>query len=233
VGTTFSCSHIEAYRNKESDNTAAKKVDALLNRLFVEPALGLGYPFKDLKILERIQKYMKPGDEKLMAFDFDFIGIQNYTREVIRFSLFTPYLNAALVTAKSRNAPVTAMNWEVYPESLYHVIKKFSAYQGVKKIYITENGAAFKDILLTDNRINDYQRRDFIKNCIYQLYHAKSEGAKVDGYFVWSFLDNLEWSEGFRPRFGLVYVDFKTQRRIVKASGEWYRDFLAGEAYLY
>ncbi len=233
VGSTFSCSHVEPYRNTEKDIIAAGKVDALLNRLFIEPALGLGYPFKELKILQRIEKFIKPGDEKLMAFDFDFTGIQNYTREVIKHSFFTPYLHASIVSAKSRKAPVTKMNWEIYPQSLYHVIKKYSAYQGVKKIYITENGAAFEDVLLQNGRINDLDRRSFIQDCVYQLYLAKNEGAKVNGYFIWSFLDNLEWSEGFHPRFGLVYVDFNSQKRIVKASGEWYRDFLANRALLH
>jgi len=232
VGTTFSCSHVEPYRDIEKDRLAAQKVDVLLNRLFIEPALGLGYPFKEIKILQRIEKYMKPGDEKLMAFDFDFIGIQNYTREVVKYSLLTPYLHASIVTAEKRKAPVTRMNWEVYPQSLYHILKKYSAYEGVKKIYVTENGAAFEDVLNND-RIHDHQRRDFIKDCIHELYKAKNENAKVEGYFVWSFLDNLEWSEGFHPRFGLVYVDFETQSRIIKASGEWYRDFLSDKAFLY
>ena len=232
VGTTFSCSHVEPYRNIEKDRAAAERVDALLNRLFIEPALGLGYPLKTLKILQRIEKFMKPGDEKLMAFDFDFIGIQNYTREVIKYSLLTPYMHAAIVSPKSRKVPTTKMNWEVYPQALYYIIKKFSTYEGVKKIYVTENGAAFEDVL-NNNRVNDYERRNFIKDCIFELYKAKSEGAKVDGYFIWSFLDNLEWSEGFHPRFGLVYVDFETQQRIIKSSGEWYRDFLAEKAFLY
>ncbi|GAB3820594.1 hypothetical protein GCM10028895_21150 [Pontibacter rugosus] len=100
VGTTFSCSHVEPLQQTEKDIKAAKRVDALLNRLFLEPVLGLGYPLDDLKFMRRIEKYMKPGDEELLKYDFDFIGIQNYTREVVKYSFWTPFMQANLVPPK-------------------------------------------------------------------------------------------------------------------------------------
>jgi beta-glucosidase len=228
VGTTFSCSHIEPYRKIQRDIKAAKKVDALLNRLFLEPALGLGYPLEDLPVLKNIKKYIKPGDREKLKFDFDFIGVQNYTREIVKYSLFTPYLHANIIPANKRKVPSTVMNWEIHPPAIYEVLKKFSSYKNIKKIYITENGAAFEDTE-EEGKVRDTDRLKYIQEHILQVHKAKEEGVNVQGYFVWSFLDNFEWSEGYHPRFGLVYIDFETQNRIVKASGHWYKDFLKSQ----
>jgi beta-glucosidase len=225
VGTTFSCTHIEPYSLAERHVKAAGRVDALLNRTFIEPILGLGYPKTDLPVLNRIDRYVETGDEERCKFDFDFIGLQNYTREVVRYSFFTPYIAANLVKAEKRNVPVTEMKWEVYPASMYHILKKFNQYPQIRKILITENGAAFPDFP-TGNQVNDSKRVRYLQENLWWLLKAKQEGCKVDGYFVWTLIDNFEWAEGYHPRFGLVYVDFETQRRLVKQSGIWYRDFL-------
>ncbi len=225
IGTTFSCSYIEPYSDKPRDVEAAKRADAFINRLFIEPVLGMGYPIKDVPVLKRIEKYFQPGDEHKLAFDFDFIGIQNYTREIVKYSFFTPYVSAALVKAEKRKVPLTAMGWEVYPPAIYHMIKKFNGYTQIKKLYITENGAAFPDLLEND-AINDHQRIDYLQSYLRQVLKAKSEGCKISGYFIWTLTDNFEWAEGYHPRFGLIYIDFNTQKRIVKLSGSWYAKFL-------
>jgi beta-glucosidase len=225
VGTTFSCSHIEPFRANEKDNITAKKVDALLNRLFIEPLLGLGYPTQDVPILKKIEKFVKQDDEKELAFNMDFIGLQNYTREIVRYSRWVPFVGAKIIKANKRNVETTLMNWEVYPESMYHILKKYSAYKNLPELIITENGAAFYDEV-KNGKVHDTRRIDYLKNNIAQLLRAKKEGVNVTGYFVWTFLDNFEWAEGYYPRFGLVYVDFATQKRIVKSSGYWYADFL-------
>jgi beta-glucosidase len=160
-----------------------------------------------------------------MPFDFDFIGIQNYTREIARHSFFTPYVFASLVKARNRHVPFTSMGWEVYPESVYEMIKKYNGYKGIKKIYITENGASFADHVI-DGSINDAERTQYIKKILEQVLRARNEGLSVEGYFIWTLTDNFEWTEGYHPRFGLVYVDFETQERIIKASGHWYSHFL-------
>ncbi|AWH84662.1 beta-glucosidase [Flavobacterium album] len=228
IGTTFSCSYIEPYTAGPKDFAAAKRADALLNRLFIEPVLGLGYPREDLPVLKKLHKYIQPGDEEKMKFDFDFIGVQNYTREVVKHSIFVPYLNAVLVKAQNRKVPLTAMGWEIYPPSIYHMLKKYGAYEGVKKIYITENGAAFTDQPV-NGEVKDDQRIQYINDHLKQVLNAKNEGVNVRGYFVWTLLDNFEWAEGYHPRFGLVHVDFDTQQRIIKASGHWYKSFLQGQ----
>lgn len=228
IGTTFSCSHIEPYSKKTRDINAANRVDALLNRLFIEPLLGLGYPMNEVTALKGITKYILPGDETNMTFDFDFIGIQNYTREIVKFSLFTPYVYAKLVKAVKRNVPTTLMGWEVHPPALYQVLKQFAAYRPDKPIYVTENGVAFEDTF-SDEEIIDTERVEFLQTHISEVLKAKNEGVNVKGYFVWTLTDNFEWAEGYHPRFGLIHVDFKTQRRIIKASGRWYQEFLKKE----
>jgi beta-glucosidase len=229
VGTTFSCSHIEPHRNIEKDIIAANKVDALLNRLFIEPLLGLGYPVNNLKLLQRIGKFVKYNDEKDLVFNMDFIGAQNYTREIVRHTTFMPYMNAKIIKADKRNVESTLMNWEVYPESVYYILKKFSAYKNMPPLMVTENGAAFTDTI-KDNQVHDVKRVQYLKDHIAQVLRAKREGVNVTGYFVWTLLDNFEWAEGYYPRFGLVYVDFATQKRIVKSSGYWYANFLKNES---
>jgi len=225
IGTTFSCSYIEPYSERPRDVAAANRADAFINRLFIEPVLGLGYPVQDVPALKKIEKYIQPGDAENMAFDFDFIGIQNYTREIVRYSLFTPYVSASLVKAEERKVPLTAMGWEVYPPAIYHMIKKFDAYPQIKKIYITENGAAFPDEI-KDGKVHDPERAGYLRSYLQQVLKAKNEGCRVGGYFVWTLTDNFEWAEGYRPRFGLIYVDFSTQQRIIKSSGRWYAEFL-------
>ena len=225
IGTTFSCSYIEPRSNNVRDVNAAKRIDALLNRLYIEPVLGLGYPVDDLPVVKRLEKYYQPGDDIAMQFDFDFIGIQLYTREIVKHSFFTPYIYASLVQAKDRNVPLTDMGWEVYPPAIYEILKKFNKYTGLKKIYITENGVAFPDEV-KDGRVDDPKRIKFLQDYLAQVLKAKNEGCKVSGYFVWTLTDNFEWAEGYHPRFGLIHVDFDTQQRIIKASGHWYGDFI-------
>lgn len=229
IGTTFSCTYIEPASDKRKDIAAAKRVDTLLNRTFIEPILGMGYPQEDLPVLNKLNKYMLPGDRENMAFDFDFIGLQCYTREVVRSSMLTPYIGASLVTAQKRKVSLlTEMKWEVYPPAISNMLKQFSRYENIKKIIVTENGAAFPDTLI-NGEVNDIERTQYIQDHLTEILGAKNEGAKVDGYFVWSLTDNFEWAEGYHARFGLIYIDFDTQQRTIKQSGHWYRQFLANE----
>jgi beta-glucosidase len=227
VGTTFSCSPVDPFTTSARDIGAAARVDALLNRLFIEPTLGMGYPSDTLPFLGAIvKKVAKPGDMERLAFDFDFIGLQHYFRAVVEHTYFMPYLWAKDVSPLQRSVPaITEMGWEVYPESMHRIIHQFAQYAGVKKILITESGAAFFDTV-QNGVVNDVARVAYHQNYLQNVLRAKQDGLPVEGYFAWTFLDNFEWSEGYRPRFGLVYVDFRTQQRIVKASGRWFQEML-------
>ncbi len=225
IGTTFSCSQISPYRNNSRDHKAAERADAMLNRLFIEPSLGMGYPWDTIPVLKRLQSYIMPGDAENSVFDFDFVGIQNYTREKVKHSYFVPYIRAKIVKASKRKVRATLMDWEVYPPSIFKMIKRFNSYEGVKKIMITENGAAFADVIYQGG-VHDEERLSYLQAYLKQVNKAQREGLKVDGYFVWTFTDNFEWAEGYYPRFGLVYIDFENQQRIVKSSGQWFSRFL-------
>lgn len=187
--------YIEPYRKIDKDVLAANKVDTLLNRLFIEPLLGMGYPVNDLPVLKRIDNFMKPGDDERLAFDMDFIGIQNYTRELVRHSYLTPFVQAKIIQANKRKVKATVMNWEVFPEAIYKVLKKYSAYPNIPKLIITENGAAFPDEVV-DGNIADGERVQYLNDHIKQVLRAKNEGVNVGGYFVWTLLDNFEWAKG-------------------------------------
>lgn len=226
IGTTFSCTHIEPFSQNQKDIDAAKRVDTLLNRTFIEPLLGLGYPQEDLPVLKKLNNYIKGDDGNNLAFDFDFIGLQCYTREVVKASLLIPYIGAELISAEKRNVIATDMGWEVYPPALYHILKRFNSYEGIRKIIITENGAAFPDTV-TNGKIYDIKRTHFIQDHLEQILKAKEEGLNVDGYFVWTLTDNFEWAEGYNARFGLIHVDFETQKRTIKQSGLWFGEFLS------
>ena len=225
IGTTFSVSHVERWKNLPKNENARKYGDALTNRLFIEPILGMGYPMKDLPALKHLEKYIKDGDMARMPFDFDFIGLQNYFRiEAKRLSII-PLIHGLNVPAKKLGHPITEMGWEVYPEGIYDIIKQFAAYPGVKEIIITENGAAFKD-KVEDGQVHDPERTQYLKDYLRQVLRAKKEGMKVSGYFAWSFIDNFEWNSGYKPRFGIVYNDVADQKRIVNDSGKWFAEFL-------
>ncbi len=226
IGTTFSCSEVIPFSDKETDIEAANRVDILLNRLFIEPALGNGYPREDFRFLEKLELYSWKYTRK-MHFKFDFIGVQNYFPVVVKHNSLIPVVQAVQVKAAARNVPYTSMGWEINPDSFYRILKRFSLYEGVKEIIVTENGAAFKD-KISNGQVNDEQRINYLQDHLHALLKAKHEGVNVAGYFVWTLMDNFEWSEGFNPRFGLIYVDFKTQLRTIKQSGYWFRDFLGG-----
>lgn len=226
IGTTFSCSEILPNTQSDSDIIAAKRVDCLMNRLFIEPTLGLGFPTADWDLLEKFQiEYGTWRHIDRYKFDFDFIGLQNYFPLTVKYNAFIPVIQAWEVKAKSRKKPHTAMGWEINPDSFYNIIKQFAAYTGVKNIIITENGAAYHDKII-DGTVNDAERIAYFQLYLTALLKAKNDGLPVTGYMAWTLMDNFEWAEGFNARFGLVYNDFKTQQRTIKDSGYWWQQFL-------
>ncbi|MBN2613483.1 MAG: beta-glucosidase [Bacteroidales bacterium] len=225
TGTTFSLSHVKPLKKSELHTKAAQRIDAIVNRLFIEPALGMGYPYDAIPLLKRIEKYFKPGDEKKLKFDFDFYGVQYYFRLVSRFSLIPPLIFASEVPPEKRDAVVNAMGFEVYPKGLYKVLNKVWEYEGVKKIVVTECGVCYED-KLDNGTVHDPERTEYIKQSIDYTLKAIEKGVNIEGFFVWSLTDNFEWSEGYSPRFGLVYTDYPSLDRYIKDSGLWLRGFL-------
>lgn len=225
IGTTFSCSVVSPkYR---FDYNAAKRLDALLNRFFIEPSLGLGYPTSEIPGLKLIERYFKAGDVELMKFNFDFIGIQYYFRIVAENSFYPPILFANQIPAEKRNVKINNMGMEIYPKGMAKMLKKFSQYENVKDIYISESGVCF-DEDLENSIVNDDNRIKYFKKTFKICSKAIKNGINLKGYFIWTLVDNFEWADGFRPKFGIIYNDFETQKRTIKKSGYWLKSFLKG-----
>jgi beta-glucosidase len=228
LGTSFSCSEVKPWSNRPEDIEAARKTDILLNRLFIEPLLGKGYPNENFKLIEKLELVNKAWKfTERLQFDFDFIGVQNYFSATVKHNPFVPYVHASEVKAAARKMPHTAMGWEISPGGFYNILKKFWKYGAVKEIIVTESGAAFTDKLV-NGQVYDEARMNYHQQYLQALLQAKKDGIKIKCYLAWTLTDNFEWSEGYHARFGLVHVDFKTQLRTVKQSGFWFRDFLNG-----
>jgi beta-glucosidase len=224
IGTTFANTYVEPLDQSQKNIGAAARVDAVMNRLYLEPALGMGYPVDTLPILKKLKSVYEPGDEEKMAFDFDFIGVQYYFRTIAKKSMI-PGMRAKEIPPSERGVPANEMEGEIYPEGLYHILKKYSSYSNIKNLIVTENGTCVPDSL-ENGRVHDAGRIKYFRDHLGAVLKAKKEGVNVNGYLVWSPTDNFEWNKGFRTRFGLVYIDFDTLNRYIKDSGLWFREFL-------
>lgn len=183
VGTFFSCNYSIPMTYSEKDLKAADRIDALLNRIFIEPSLGLGYPIKTLPFLKNISKFHIAGDDFLIQVDFDFIGLQNCTREIVSHNAFIPYLNAKILEYDKLRVKKNHLELKIDDELLFLIIKKYSDYKGVKKIFINENLASLYD----QNNINSalaIKSSYTIQTFLQQIVLANQSGGKVNGYFV-------------------------------------------------
>jgi len=183
VGTFFSSHYIVSKSYNDKDIKAAERIDALLNRAYIEPLLGMGYPITSLPFLKNIAKYTKAGDADLMKVDFDFIGLQNCTRKIATHDPSISYLNAKLVKLDKIKSNKSHLNFHIYHELIYLLIKKYSKYDGVKKIFIVENLSLPPEAVHLDPSIGISQT-NFLQSFLNQMLNAKRSGGKVDGYFV-------------------------------------------------
>ncbi len=164
---------------------------------------------------------IKAGDLALISQKLDFLGINSYSRSVIG--------------AEGRVSPIpgseyTEMGWEVCAPAFRRVLNRMNTAYRLPPIYITENGAAYPDVISADGKIHDERRLDYLRQYLTQLRLAMQDGVEVRGYFAWSLLDNFEWGHGFSKRFGLIHVDYETLRRTIKDSGEWYGQVIASNS---
>ncbi len=225
VGTTHIVTPMRTKVDDERSRRGAAVLDAFANRVYVEPGFGLGYPIDDAPLLKGIERYQLPGDDDAVRVEWDFLGVQYYQRLLAK-PVPVPLLRAVPWPTKDhRNYEITAMGWEVQPDGLHEALARVHAFDPSLRLLVTENGAAFPDHLEGD-RVHDERRTAFYRAHLEQVLRAKADGIPVDGYFCWSLMDNFEWAEGYTARFGLTYVDFATQERIVKDSGHWFQSFL-------
>ena len=184
VGTALLSTYVVPKTTSFKDVTAANRVDALLNRTFIEPSLGLGYPIETLPFLKGIKRYILEGDDKLILAPFDFVGLQNYSREVVAHNMYVPFINAEIIPSQKINTRNSNINFDTHPKTIYLMIKKYSLYEGVIKIIITENEVLNNPkINLKENNDDDF---NFYKSNLEQVLLAKKIGGKIGGYFIQS-----------------------------------------------
>lgn len=230
VGISVNLTPFYPASDGEKDHAAAGMADQLLNRIILDPLFHGRYPEQYWAKLRLFQPKIKPGDMDVIARPVDFLGVNYYTRSRVRHHPLIPLFriwtdDLPIMTGKSNGDPgvtYSDMGWEVYPAGLFELLQRLKKEYGNPTIYITENGAAFADTVAPDGRIRDEARRDYLAQHLAVTGAATRAGVNVRGYFVWSLLDNFEWTHGYDKRFGIVHVDYDTQRRTIKDSGYWY-----------
>jgi beta-glucosidase len=224
VGVTLDAVPMHPFTDSEADIEAARVEDGTRNRWFIDPVLSGGYPPETMKRFGPMLPPCVADDMKAISAPIDFLGLNYYRRHVVRADPITGDPNVIDL----QGAEYTGMGWEVYPEGLYELFVRLHDDYEVPPLYVTENGAAYQDVR-TNGSVEDPERASYIERHLGAVARALEDGVPVGGYFVWSLLDNFEWSRGYSQRFGLVYVDFDTLERVPKSSYDWYRDFIAGQ----
>jgi beta-glucosidase len=226
VGTAFNMSPCEPATDSEEDKLASERAHAITNVWFLEPALRGRYP-EAFTMLPESAMGIQSGDMEKTRAPLDFLGINLYYRTIAsapgaleRVTHAQDWLYPVSMTG-GQQGPKTDFAWEVWPQALYDMVMRIHRdYRPVMEI--TESGCAYQDVPAADGAIHDPRRLAYHREYLAALARAIAEGADVRGYHAWSLMDNFEWAEGFSQRFGLAYVDFKTQKRTIKDSGRWY-----------
>jgi beta-glucosidase len=226
VGIALSLHPIKPASDCAQDIEAVSRHDAFRNRWFLDALYGRGYPEEPMRLLGADAPVVLAGDMETIAAPTDFLGVNYYFPEVVRDDPAGGFLRTSVVLPEGRER--TDFGWEVAPGGLTELMARIARDYRPAEMYVTENGSSYDDHVEADGSINDTGRRDYLVRHLQAVRTAQQQGVPVKGYFAWSLLDNFEWSEGYLRRFGIAYVDFETQQRTLKLSGQWYRGFLGG-----
>ena len=209
-----------AASGRTEDQAAMARAHAYMNRQFLDPVFLGAYPEELGEIFGRHWPGFPEEDLRLIQEPIDFLGINYYSRSVVRDDPANPPVRDARVRQRSEH---TDMDWEVFPEGLKACLLWVKRRYGEIPLYVTENGAAFADPRPVEGRVADPRRVEYLRNHLLAAHEAMAEGANLKGYFAWSLLDNFEWAHGYAKRFGLVQVDYATGARTPKDSALFYR----------
>jgi len=231
------------------DVDATRRIDGQFNRFFLDPIFRGEYPADVLDDLAGLglEKYIEPGDLDIISTPIDALGVNYYHGEALTVHPVaqemstaapserpkrSPFPAAEGIYWKLRDLPLTAMGWEVQPEGLTRLLRRINdEYTGdAVKLYVTENGAAYNDVVAADGAVHDAERAQFLAAHLGAIHDAIADGVNVYGYFYWSLMDNYEWAWGYHKRFGIVRVDYETQERTLKDSALQYRRIIADRA---
>ena len=211
---------------RAEDLAAAERYDANSNRLFLDPVLLGEYPQLVHKLYDHhgLAALVLPGDEALIAAPMDFLAVNHYHCVLVSDDPDDMHLRAHGTPAEPAT---TSLGWSVIPDAFRDVLLRVHRDYPPIPLYVTENGASYDDQVDSEGRVDDVERVDYLRGYLGAVAEAIKAGVDLRGYFAWSLMDNFEWGEGYRSRFGLIYVDHQTQRRIPKSSARWYRDLIA------
>ena len=205
----------------EEDIKAAWAADQNLNHWYVMPVLEGKYPSSIDTLPEAEMPPIEEGDMDIICQPMDYLGLNYYTREVYQATGENEREKWV-----DESLPFTDMGWEVYPQGLTDILLQLNKQYTLPPLYITENGAAMPDTY-ANGQVQDTNRIEYFQGHLQAVSDAAEKGVDIRGYFAWSLMDNFEWAEGYEKRFGIVYVDYATQQRTIKASGLAYRDFIS------
>jgi beta-glucosidase len=216
------------------DVEAARLADGLFNRWYLDPVFKGSYPAD--AIAERLRRgqlphgmnFVQPGDLQEISAPIDWLGVNYYSRGIVRSERIPDASNDERTVAVPGN--VTEMGWEVYPDGLREILERVHRDYAPKRIFVTENGAAYGDAPNHAGLVHDERRVEYLRGHLQACNDAIAAGVPLGGYFLWSLLDNFEWQFGYTKRFGAVWVDFETQERVLKESARFYRDFIGRNA---
>jgi beta-glucosidase len=223
IGVVLNPSPIEPGSDSDADRAAAVRADGHTNRWWLDPLFGRGYP-ADMIDTYQVEPPVRPGDLDLIATPQDFFGLNYYFRQLVVDDPTGPAPYARQIPVPG--AVETAMGWETHAAGLEQLLVRVAQEYGARSIYVTENGSAWYDEVAPDGTIEDKRRTEYLEEHLSACASAAARGVPIDGYFAWSLLDNFEWAYGYDKRFGLVHVDYPTQRRTVKASGHRYAEII-------
>jgi beta-glucosidase len=227
VGISLNPTEVQPATNQSADVAVARRYDGYLNRWFLDPIFGRGYP-EDM-LAHYADAFQSPAsladDLRSIASPLDFLGINYYSPTVVRADERDAFLR--VLTVRPSREAVTEMGWIVRPSSLGALLRRVANDYPVRELVITENGAAYADSSPIHGHLDDPERIAYLAEHLSAAAEAVDAGVPLTGYFAWSFMDNFEWAWGYSRRFGLVHVDFPTQVRTPKQSAHWYRDFIA------
>jgi beta-glucosidase len=224
IGLVVNLVPIEPTSDNPEDKSAANRLDAYLNRQFLDPALLGEFPSELPEMFGSAWPYWTADELRQVRQPIDFVGVNYYLKLDVCDDPQAGPPRARIVLTP--NCPRTATDWEIYPPGLTEILDWIKSRYGDLPLYITENGAAFDDVLLPDCTVNDQPRVEYLRDHLQAARRAIDAGIDLRGYFLWSLLDNFEWQSGYSKRFGIAYVDFESQRRIPKSSARFYGDVI-------
>ena len=216
AGIVLHLNHVAAATDKPEDIAAAKRWEGCQNRWYLDPLFRGEYPADMLELFGDLAPTVRNGDMALIQQPMDYLGLNYYRRSVVGAGDELPPINMERINPPGEYSD---MGWEVYPKGLYDILTWTHNHYTPPKIYITENGVAYNDDVGSDGKCHDEKRIAYMQGHIEQTLLAKQEGVPVEGYFCWSTLDNFEWAYGYKMRFGVIHVDYVSQKRTIKESG--------------